>query len=115
MANIDITIDLQADAAYIELSSEDVATTVALTKDVNIDLDEQRCVVGIEVLSLAADIPFSDLLVKYHVRSEVVEALMSSVEKRFDLVQRYYRLKRSLLGYDKLYDTNRVTEGSTSR
>ena len=75
MANIDITIDLQADAAYIELSSEDVATTVALTKDVNIDLDEQRCVVGIEVLSLAADIPFSDLPVKYHVRSEVVEAL----------------------------------------
>jgi oligoendopeptidase F len=41
------------------------------------------------------------------ISAEVVEALMSSVEKRFDLVQRYYRLKRSLLGYDKLYDYDR--------
>jgi len=32
---------------------------------------------------------------------------MSAVEKRFDLVRRYYRLKRKLLGYDKLYDYDR--------
>ena len=75
MPSIELTIDPQADAAYVQLSNDAVATTVALTDAVNIDLDEHRCVVGIEVLSLVADIPMSDLTTKYHVKSSVVEAL----------------------------------------
>ena len=41
------------------------------------------------------------------ISAEVVEALMSSVEKRYDLVQRYYRLKGKLLGIDNLQDYDR--------
>ena len=37
----------------------------------------------------------------------VVEALMSATEKHYPLVQRYYRLKRRLLGLDRLYDYDR--------
>lgn len=75
MPNIEITIDPQVDAAYIQLTPKTVTTTIALTEDVNIDLDDNRCVVGIEVLTLAAEIPFSDLTTRYHVTSDVIDAL----------------------------------------
>jgi oligoendopeptidase F len=37
----------------------------------------------------------------------VVEALLTATERHYPLVQRYYRLKRQLLGYDRLYDYDR--------
>ena len=37
----------------------------------------------------------------------VVEALVSTVTGNYELVARHYRLKRSLLGYDELYDYDR--------
>ncbi len=37
----------------------------------------------------------------------VVEALLSAAERRHDLVQRYYRLKKKLLKLDTLYDYDR--------
>ncbi len=37
----------------------------------------------------------------------VVEALVASVTSHYELVARYYRLKRALLGYDELYDYDR--------
>jgi oligoendopeptidase F len=41
------------------------------------------------------------------ITAEVVDALMAAVEKAFPLVQRYYRLKKQLLGFDTLYDYDR--------
>jgi oligoendopeptidase F len=41
------------------------------------------------------------------ISGEVVEALMRAAERRYDLVQRYYRLKGKLLGLEKLYDYDR--------
>ncbi|MFO0970432.1 MAG: M3 family oligoendopeptidase [Gemmataceae bacterium] len=41
------------------------------------------------------------------IQDGVVTALMSAVETNFGVVQRYYRLKRGLLGLDKLYDYDR--------
>jgi len=41
------------------------------------------------------------------ITADVVEALMAAVEKAFPLVQRYYRLKKQLLGFDTLYDYDR--------
>ncbi len=41
------------------------------------------------------------------ISAEVVEALMSATEKHYPLVQRYYRLKRRLLGLERLYDYDR--------
>ncbi|MFZ4815956.1 MAG: M3 family oligoendopeptidase [Phototrophicaceae bacterium] len=37
----------------------------------------------------------------------VVEALVNSVTSSYDLVARHYKLKRTLLGYDELYDYDR--------
>lgn len=37
----------------------------------------------------------------------MVGALVNAVCSRYDLVERYYRLKRKLLGYDELYDYDR--------
>lgn len=41
------------------------------------------------------------------VRDETVEGLIDAVTGRYDLVARFYRLKRQLLGYDELYDYDR--------
>ncbi|MBX9678358.1 MAG: M3 family oligoendopeptidase [Gemmataceae bacterium] len=41
------------------------------------------------------------------ITADVVEALMAAVEQAFPLVQRYYRLKKQLLGFDQLYDYDR--------
>jgi len=38
---------------------------------------------------------------------EMVEALVSAVTSRYDIVARYYRTKRKLLGYDELFDYDR--------
>ena len=40
-------------------------------------------------------------------RNETVETLVRAVTGRYDIVQRYYRLKRRLLGLDELYDYDR--------
>ncbi|SPF41685.1 Oligoendopeptidase, pepF/M3 family [Syntrophobacter sp. SbD1] len=50
----------------------------------------------------------------------MVGALVNAVSSRYDLVQRYYRLKRKLLGYEELFDYDRyapvkvLSEGETS-
>jgi oligoendopeptidase F len=41
------------------------------------------------------------------VSDEVVDALISAVTSRYDIVARYYTLKRDLLGLDRLYDYDR--------
>lgn len=41
------------------------------------------------------------------VSDEIVEALIDAVTSRYDIVARYYNLKRDLLGLDKLYDYDR--------
>lgn len=72
-----VEIDNELDAAYIRLSPESVKRTVEIGEDVMVDLDEFDVVVGIEVLSLDATIPFSHLKDVLHVRSDVVEILRS--------------------------------------
>jgi uncharacterized protein YuzE len=70
-----VHVDQMADAAYIRLSDAPVARTVTVREDINVDLDEFGVAVGVEALSIRAEIPFDDLTSCYHVRSEVVEML----------------------------------------
>jgi oligoendopeptidase F len=51
--------------------------------------------------------PMSDRHLANEIEPKTVAALMSACEARHDLVQRYYRLKRELLGLDVLYDYDR--------
>jgi oligoendopeptidase F len=46
---------------------------------------------------------------------ETVDALVNAVTSRYSLVQRYYKLKRKLLGVDTLYDYDRYAPISKSR
>lgn len=41
------------------------------------------------------------------ISDEAVQALVEAVTSRYDLVRRFYELKRRLLGYDRLYDYDR--------
>ncbi|MCW2738858.1 DUF2283 domain-containing protein [Nocardioides sp.] len=75
MSSIGVEIDHDADAAYIRLSAEPVVRSVAVGEEVVVDLDAMSVVVGIEMLSLDADIPYSVLVKDYHVRSEVTALL----------------------------------------
>ena len=75
MNQIRLEIDLMANAGYIRLSDELTHRTVQVTEDVLIDLDVMNVVVGIEVLTLSAAIPFSRLVDDFHVHTDVVEAV----------------------------------------
>lgn len=68
--------------------------------------------------TLAADKASDDRLRKFpswissrnldnQVSDQVVEALIEAVTARYDIVARYYHLKRRLLGLDRLYDYDR--------
>jgi len=70
---VSIEIDPMADAAYIRLSQKSVSRTVEVTPEVLLDLDEMDIAVGLEVLRLDAEIPYTELITKYHIHSEVIE------------------------------------------
>lgn len=74
-STVRVDLDLSADAAYIGLSEEPVVRTVSLTDEVMVDLDEMGVVVGVEVLSLSAEIPFSRLECECHVHSDVIDVI----------------------------------------
>lgn len=70
-----IQVDQEFDTGYIRLSSSNVAETVEVSDLVLVDLDEFKVAVGVEVLSLSAEIPFSRLRYDFHVDSRIVELL----------------------------------------
>ena len=70
-----LTIDRDADAAYLRLGDGKVARTVGVSRGVLVDLDELNVAVGVEVLELDAEIPFEQLVRKYHIPSATVDAL----------------------------------------
>jgi len=72
---LEITIDRLDDVAYITMSDKRVVRTVELQPDVLVDLDEMNVVVGVEVLSLDAVMPFQRLIDEFHVHSGVVDLL----------------------------------------
>lgn len=70
-----VEINPAADLAYVRLSDARVYKTVGLTDDINLDMDEFDMVVGIEVLDLDAEMPFSALVEDHHIPSPTVEML----------------------------------------
>ena len=70
-----ITIDREANAAYMQLSREVSVSTEVLNDFVNVDLDSSHQVVGVELLSLDEEVPFEDLASRYHLRADLIESL----------------------------------------
>jgi uncharacterized protein YuzE len=57
---MEITIDKEADAAYIyfkEISEGEVAKTISLNDSINIDLDAEGKTLGIEILDASKNLP----------------------------------------------------------
>lgn len=72
---LNVAVDLFAEAAYIKMGPGPVARTEEVSDKILIDLDEFGVVVGLEVLSLDAEIPFTRLTTDFHIHSNVVEHL----------------------------------------
>lgn len=70
-----VTIDGAADAAYVRLSDHPVDHTDEVTDEVLVDVDELGVTVGIEVLRLDAEIPFTELTDRYHLHSRVIAVM----------------------------------------
>lgn len=75
-----IEIDSEAEVAYLHLSDNDVATTVEITPEVNVDLDEMDVAVGIEVLDLSQQIPVDQITKGCHIKTGDQEALKALAE-----------------------------------
>jgi len=59
-----ITLDKEADAAYIyfkEISEGEVNITISLNESINVDLDGEGRVLGIEILDASKNLPSSAL------------------------------------------------------
>jgi uncharacterized protein YuzE len=72
---VTVEVDSLAEAAYVRFSHNDTVRTVAHNGEINIDLDEFGMVVGIEVLTLGAEMPFTALVSDYQVNSAQMKIL----------------------------------------
>lgn len=70
-----VSVDMEANVAYIAMSHEPVASSKQITDDVLVDLDAMNVVVGVEVLRIDAEIPFQRLVDEFHVHSSDIELL----------------------------------------
>lgn len=68
----ELEMDHDANAAYIRLSDDAVDRTIEVTNSVLVDLNSLNVVVGVEVLSLNAEIPFGLLRDQFHIHSDVI-------------------------------------------
>lgn len=81
-----VSVDFDANAAYIAMSDEDVAATREASQEILVDLDQFGVVAGIEFLRIDAEIPFQKLIDDFHVHSDDVDrlrALRPSIAGRF--------------------------------
>jgi len=73
--SVKVMVDHSVDAAYIELSSNEIVRTVKLESGVMVDLDDMNVVVGIEIFGIDAELPLQRLHDEFHVRSDVLNIL----------------------------------------
>lgn len=70
-----LTVDNDADAAYITMTSREITESKELGNGIIVDLDAMGIVVGIEILGLESRIPFQRLTDEFHVHTADVEYL----------------------------------------
>jgi oligoendopeptidase F len=110
--------DLTQAAILAKLYAPDRDLRARAAEAVTVVLREKLPILTYIFNTLAADKASDDRLRRYpawissrnlanEVSDEVVEALIDAVTSRYDIVARYYNLKRQLLGVDKLYDYDR--------
>jgi uncharacterized protein YuzE len=76
---VSLTIDDEAEAAYLRLGPGPVARTVEFNDAICVDLDALDVVVGVEVLDLGTKVPLDELVAKYHINSAALALLKASI------------------------------------
>lgn len=72
---VSVSLDLTAQAGYITLSHAPIESTFEYNDEILVDLDALGMVVGIEMLSLQSELPVGDLAQRFHIRSELTDAV----------------------------------------
>lgn len=72
-----LTVDFEANAAYLHVSDAPVVETCEVAPGVLVDLDEFGCAVGIEVLDLSITLPVAHIERKYHLKSGDIQHLVN--------------------------------------
>ena len=72
---VTIETDAEADAAYFRISDGLVKSTLPVGPEIMVDIDSKDEVVGIELLSLKAHIPYTTLKERFGVAASVVSEL----------------------------------------
>ena len=62
-----LEVDANLGAAYLQFSDRDVAETVELTPEVQVDVDAFGNLVGVEILELGADVPVTELESRFNI------------------------------------------------
>lgn len=78
-SQVNVSVDTEADAAYVSVCDHAVVRTVAFAPDVMIDLDDANTIVGIEFLTLAAEVDVDTLVRDYPTASDFVDVLRNGV------------------------------------
>lgn len=110
--------DLTQDAILSKLYDPDRAVRQKAAQIITDVLGEKLPILTFVFNTLAADKASDDRLRRYptwissrnlanEVSDDVVDALIDAVTSRYDIVARYYNLKRDILGVEKLYDYDR--------
>lgn len=82
VSTVSIEVDHAANAAYMQLSDQEVARTVEVSETIWVDLDRFDMVVGIEILSLRKpQIPLTDLSSDYHIPSRALEVVRKNLSR----------------------------------
>lgn len=77
IVNPTLAVDFSANAAYLRLSDNKIAETREIVPGVLVDLDEMQVAVSLEILGLGIDIPRTQLVTEYRMRSEDLDLLDS--------------------------------------
>jgi uncharacterized protein YuzE len=70
-----VTVDLEANAAYLYLLDADIVRTEFVSDVVNVDIDDHGSVVGVELLDLEAELPYDLLREGFNLTSEDLSPL----------------------------------------
>ena len=76
---VSLTIDDEAEAAYLRLGPGPVARTVEFNEAIFVDLDALDVVVGVEVLDLGTTVPLDELVARHHINSAALALLKASI------------------------------------
>ena len=80
-SKFELTIDRDADCAYFYFSGAKTVSTRSMNDEINVDIDAKGNIVGLELLTISAEVPIESLTAEFNLSdfqlSELKKALAS--------------------------------------